>query len=347
MRALPDVFTTAAVTSLALLGAACATDADDEGEDAGGVWVSLSNVGPGRDGHAGATVTIVDGDGAPLNAGPGNTRVTVHTRGGGAWQPATGVDVAFGSPPRLDVMMVADNSGSARAELDSVQDALHQIGHVLLAPGRHRVGLVRVSTASTVVQPLSASEADLAGAIDGLFVTNGWTALWDGVRHANDALEAGRVTVENGTACFAGGVPAIVAFTDGYDNNSADERAAPEVGDGVDTSLDDLLALDAGGVATVVHTVAISDDADHASLAVLADASGGRATRIGSHGQLIGALHAAAAQLDALIPLCFAPASCAHDEARIVVSVRTGQRWTDHAFVVAIPATCPGPARAD
>jgi hypothetical protein len=327
-----------ALASLLLLGA-CAPDGAD---DAAVQVAHLRHV----DGHVSATLSIVDDAGEPVpKSSP--TQVTVKTRAGaGAWQVA-GPVVLSNAPPLLDVMLVADNSGSAADEITEVQDAIRQFAHVILTRAHDdRMGMIRVSTVATVLQDPTPLEAPIEAAIDGMFVSNGWTALWDGVRLGNERLAASRIDAsgENapvgGGACYVGTVPSLVVYTDGHDNNSADEHPTSYEGDGVDTTLDDLMALSVDGVQTAIYTVAISDDADATSLEALADATGGRHVSIQNDGQLIGALHGAAAQLDSLFPFCFVPASCSHTEAELRVRVKHGNQWTTYVRLVALTPSC-------
>ena len=55
------------------------------------------------------------------------------------------------------------------------------------------MGLVRVSTNATVLSELTTDETDLEDSISGMFVNEGWTALWDGIRLGNDVLQTGAV----------------------------------------------------------------------------------------------------------------------------------------------------------
>lgn len=291
--------------------------------------------------QAGAVTIAVTEGGEAAKPAPGNLQAAVETRAGnGAWKTATDVTLED-APPLIDLMIVADNSASAEGTLPAVQEAVRHLSHVLLARAQDdRVGLVRVSTVASLVQAPSTDAGDLDAAADDLFITNGWTALWDGVRLANDTLEATRVSAGGGAVCFAGAAPSILLFTDGRENNSADQQDSRYEGDGVDTTLDDLLALSAGGVATAIYTVGIGDEVDADALATLAAATGGQHRTLGNHQGLVGALHAAAAELDQLVPLCFTPAACGDDQARITIDVKVQGQWQTHVLDVAIPPGC-------
>jgi Mg-chelatase subunit ChlD len=318
-----------------LLSAACS--ATDEPDGA----VKVAHVSPRPSGAIGATLSFVDADGNPVEivekGGSAGGTVTVETRtGDGPWVTATNVSLGNG-PPLLDVMIVADNSGSAREELDDVKDALHHFAGLVL--GRvhpDRMGIVRVSTVAEVVADPSAVAEPIDAAIDAMFVSNGWTALWDGVRLGRDTLAISQTDTTPTGQCYPARVPSVVVYTDGEENNSADEHETSYAGDGIDTTFDDLTALEIDGTRVSIYTVAISDDADRDSLAALADATGGRHVDIANHGQLVGALHGAAAQLDGLTPFCFTPAACSDTEARITVK----QGNTVHTRTVTIASTC-------
>lgn len=275
----------------------------------------------------------------------GGTDVTVETRyADGEWEAAADVALDCEEPPLVDAYLVADNSGSEEDYLEDIVDALQGFAHRMLARNHDdRLGLVRVSTEASVVQDLTSDEDTFDAATEELFITNGWTALWDGMRLANDRLDATTVEADadDGTVtCYSGAYPTVIAFTDGQDNNSADEHETHYAGDGIDTTVDHLQALTAGGVATIVHTVGVGDDIDSDELESLADATGGSYRRIASYGGLDGALHAAAAQISTQVPMCFVPAACDHEEVRIEVVVHDHEDET-MTVTASLPNTCP------
>ncbi len=131
--------------------------------------------------------------------------------------------------------------------------------------------LVRVSTEASVLQELTSTGSELDAAVESLFVANGWTALWDGIRLGAETLEdAFAEDAPGGGNAF----PVVVAFTDGRDNNSADEQDTSYAGDGIDTSLEDLFELEAGGLRVPVYPIG-TGDADEEELSELAEATGG------------------------------------------------------------------------
>lgn len=283
--------------------------------------VVVSHLGQTQPGRYGGTLSIVDESGTPIAKTTNN--VTVETRAGdGPWRPASNVSLGNG-PPLLDVMLVADNSGSTRDELSEVKDALHHMTQVILTrTPPDRVGLIRVSTVATVLAQPTTEASPIDTAIDGMFVTNGWTALWDGVRLGRDTLAATQTEQSPTGECYPARAPSILVYTDGQENNSADEHMTSysDESDGIDTTFDDLTQLAVDGTPVAIYTVAIGSDADRTGLAALADATGGRHVDIANDGGLLGALHGAAAQLSDLVPFCFTPVDCADSEARITVT---------------------------
>lgn len=270
-----------------------------------------------------------------------NTTVTVETRSadGGSWSDARAVAVDWAGPSSLDVALVADNSGSESGRLAEMQTAsLAFLEQVLGRGGADRVGLVRVSTQATTLSELTDDATSLQAAVDGLFVANGWTALWDGVRLGNELLEDG-ATDQADQVCANQSLRSIVVFTDGADNNSAGEHETSLVDDGIDTSLDDLRGMDVHGAATALYAVGIGSDVDASSLEDLADSNGGRYSAVEDYDALLAALDDTAVELGGEIPVCFQPASCAHDEARVTVAVDDGGAVETTTFTLSYAAS--------
>lgn len=189
-----------------------------------------------------------------------------------------------------DVALVVDNSGSESGTLADVREASERLlDWVERANGR--ASLVRVSTEPSVLQPLTADTGEARAALSELHVSNGWTALYDGIRVGNETLgdaelaEDGRAVGSQTEFCELEPQRAIVVFTDGRDNNSSDENATENYpGDGIHTSFEDLLRLETRGVATPIYSVGLGDEVDHDALAELAEQSGGKHHRTTSRG---------------------------------------------------------------
>jgi Mg-chelatase subunit ChlD len=189
-----------------------------------------------------------------------------------------------------DVALVVDNSGSEAGTLAEVREASARlIDHVQAAHGR--VSLVRVSTQASVLEQLTVDAEQTRGALSGLHVSNGWTALYDGIRVGNETLGDGLIEDQQQApadqAEFCGRAPqrAILLFTDGHENNSSDQHGSEKYpGDGVDTTLDDLTRLQTHGITTPIYSVGLGDDVDHDALTALAEQSGGKHHRTDSAG---------------------------------------------------------------
>ncbi|MFC1643439.1 hypothetical protein ACFL5O_12290, partial [Myxococcota bacterium] len=89
--------------------------------------------------------------------------------------------------------------------------------------------------------------------------------------------------------------------------------------DGVDTTFDDLVALQVAGIKTPVHWVGIGDLADAASLKAMADATGARYVSVENMAGLKGALTSTAARLRSQVPICFDLSVCGHVGIRLTV----------------------------
>jgi hypothetical protein len=204
--------------------------------------------------------------------------------------PPQSWEVACNDGRTGDLSLVIDNSGSEAGFLDWLKQAAGNMADELLGRGG-RLGVVRVSTNAELVQPLTSSAEAIDAALDDLFISNGWTALWDGVRLGHESLQTGAAAGGDRTAiqefCFGDNPLGVAAFTDGVDNNSADEFAADYdaaryPGDGVDTELADLFGLRIGDATTPIYTLGLGAGVDDASLSQLAQVTGARYRPIAS-----------------------------------------------------------------
>lgn len=187
----------------------------------------------------------------------------------------------------FDLALVVDNSGSQADVLEDTKDAALRVVDLVLGRGG-RVSLTRVSTQAEQLVPLTTDRAALEAAIDGMFVNEGWTALFDAVRVAHESLGSnyfieGRV--EDDLSCRVQRRSAVVVVSNGIDNNSASEKT-PDVSDGIDTTSNDLSDMHINGVTTPVYTIGLGDRLDTAELATMASATGGRYITIPSMKQL-------------------------------------------------------------
>ncbi|MBN2197090.1 MAG: VWA domain-containing protein [Polyangiaceae bacterium] len=246
--------------------------------------------GTNQDGEVllGVDVLVTDEGGASVPCGAGTVQMTIEISRNGPEGPWVLVDsdsvatdcVEAGAG---DLALVLDNSGSTLSDLTVVQEgARRAVRSVLDAGGR--VSLVRSSTDSRVWSPLTDEPASLDEAIDGMFVTNGWTALWDGVRMGNETLgsvtfdEAPTAAADPGAFCASTRKQGVLLFTDGQENNSAHQKLWSDAypGDGIDTTLEDLFGLRVNGATTPIYTIGLGGRTDAAALEQLATATGGR-----------------------------------------------------------------------
>ncbi len=261
-----------------------------------------TRAGYAADGSMISTHLLLRGpSGEPIACEDGTLEVAVDvsTSGpDGPWDVQAGaVQVRCAGGPSGDLAVVLDNSGSTSDVVATLRGASALlVDRVIDAGGR--ASLVRVSTNAAVLHPLTDDSAALTAAIvDGLRDgSNGWTALWDGIRMGNETFGGVVVTREGAVVwddldafCDASDRLGIVVFTDGYENNSADQQDydhARYPGDGYATTLDDLLRLHVAGQSTPIYTVGLGDDPDHATLSQLADATGGAHSSIDDVSQI-------------------------------------------------------------
>jgi len=293
-------------------------------------------------GAVGMNVNIEGKDGHAIDLAAAQATIAVQTRNGhGPWVDATNVTYDVTKHPTTDTMLVADNSGSEVSTLPTVKAALHGFTDAVLPrPPDDRAGLVRVSTHATLEQPLTTDAPTIDAAIESLHSLNGWTALWDGVRLANEALGAdatpgGPISL---LRCVDGPFPAIVMFTDGRDNNSADQHSDPANGDHIDTTPAMLHDLNVQGMLTNVTAIGIGPQVDDAALAGIVQA-GGRYVHIDGYPELLDAMVEAANLLQQLVPISFTPVDCNQTEALVTVTYQSSSGPETIATTAPIPGS--------
>lgn len=225
----------------------------------------------------------------------------------------------------IDAAVVGDVSGSEANHDTEIQGAVRDLGNEMLG-GIDRLGLVRVSSGASILSALTTSASDFSMAADALVSNYGYTALWDGIRRGNEVVDVTSAEPR---------YKAIVVFTDGMENNSADENGTG-FDDGIDTTYDDLLALQAQGVTPAIWTVGVGDQMDEATLQTLSTATGGQYLHIADIADLPAALHAAQLQMHTVAPMSFHPEACSATTARITVRTQRGAAQK----IVKIPSTC-------
>ncbi|MCA9581103.1 MAG: VWA domain-containing protein [Myxococcales bacterium] len=321
-----------AVPMVLFFAAACAPESADN------VAVAISHVAVGDDSVGGALV-VQDRSGAQRNVDPSSVDLVAEVQ-----DPATGeweeVKVRFsGKTKRLHTVIVADNSGSQDGNLELVQSASTAFANGFLEK-ENKMGLVRVSTESRILSELSDDRQDVDDAINAMFVSNGWTALYDGIRMANEVLERGASTVDiknKNWGCVDRPLGAIVVFTDGRDNNSADMQMTKYEGDGVDTRLGDLMSLSVLGVRTPVYAVGVGRGVDEVSLSKLAKSTGGFYSPVDNYKELLGALENEANTLTGASPFCFELPWCDVNTVRVHASFELDGESYTRTIEMAIP----------
>jgi hypothetical protein len=246
----------------------------------------------------GVGVLVTDAAGATIPCDQGAFSATVEwsqQSDTGPWTaiPGGSVTSACNDQAAGNLALVVDNSGSEEGHLSDLQAAAGDLVEQVLDAGGS-ASLVRVSTNARVLQGLTSDGAALYSAIDGMEVNNGWTSLWDGIRQGNETLgamdQAGAGDLDS--FCADNGRVGIVAFTDGKENNSADEQDYDHTewpGDGIATELADLYAMHSGGATTPIYTLGMGDGVDGPALQASADTTGGRYQQLDDSSDLGGA----------------------------------------------------------
>ena len=307
-----------------------------------GVELKVSHI-EGDSDTIGASLSATSPKGQPLPLNQNNTTISVETAvTGGAYEPASNIQVYFNGTCFVDAVVVADNSGSEANYIEDIRSGVEGFSNVILARKQpDRVGLVRVSTNAEVMSELTTEESDLEDPIADMFVNEGWTALWDGIRLGNEVLETGAVLHSDNHICVDPAYRSIVVFTDGQDNNSSDEQQSSSAGDGVDSTLDELFELSINGQETAIYTIGVGNDVDEEGLISLAEETGGRYRHIDNYGGLVGALRSMANTLTEQVPLCFTRSSCDHDTARIQFDFIHQGQLVQRTFDVSLPTCTP------
>ncbi len=246
-----------------------------------------AGIGTQGDIYLGADLLVTDTDGSALPCDASDVTFTVEVSRNGVDGPYATVEEArvyraCSSPAQGELALVLDNSQSLRGELSTLEDAAERVVDTVVGRGG-RLSLTRVSTNSRVLTPLTDDPQQLAAGIQDMFISNGWTALYDGIRMASQTLAepqaSGGARFDDARQfCDVGGKRGIVVFTDSAENNSSHQMHWSEdyPGDGVDTTLEDVRQLKVGSESTPIYTVGLGDDADHEALSSLAQATGGR-----------------------------------------------------------------------
>jgi Mg-chelatase subunit ChlD len=265
---------------------ACSTDSDEMvlATSAQAVRAAKSEDGSV---YLGIDLLVTDETDRGVPCSAGNVNVIFETsRNGlaGPWVYSESKDLHIRcNDKRGDLAMVVDNSGSLESDLELLKTGVFAVRDQLVSSGG-RMSLVRVSTQSRVLVPLSKDKDLLGVGIESLKITNGWTALWDGIRMGNETLSSSDSKGNGGHSpnvasfCAAADKRAIVVFTDGGENNSLGQKITSfkYPGDGIDTTLKDLRQLRIDGITTPIYVVGLGNQVDEVLLRELAEGSGGK-----------------------------------------------------------------------
>jgi hypothetical protein len=286
-----------------LMLGACAADPGPENNPQTGRQASLQRLraGTGESGttYVGMSFLATDGSGAALACADGKLDLTVSYAGSdGTFHalPSGSVILQCADGPAGDLALVVDNSGSEHGYTEELQEGAALMADAVLAAGG-RASVTRVSTDAETLTDLTGNADAVDAAIGQLEVSNGWTALFDGIRMGNEAIGAARMSMGNVTSdpdvqsfCDREQPLGIVAFTDGNDNNSDSRQAYDHdsyPGDGYNTTLDDLKNLKIGSMTTPIYTMGLGNDVDHAGLTDLATATGGRHLALDNQDEIV------------------------------------------------------------
>jgi hypothetical protein len=314
--------------------------------DDGGVLLSMD-----------VLVTDAQGHGVPCGEGEVSMDVEISRNGTeGPWVLVESTELASTCVPAAngDVSLVIDNSGSLEKDLDVLRAGAERVVDRIVGDGG-RVSLVRVSTDATVASPLTGDRAVLQQGIDDLFISNGWTALWDGVRMANETLGAGvsqGVNLETyaGASAFCASErnQGIIVFTDGAENNSRHQNLWSDKypGDGIDTTFGDIASLKVRGAMTPIYAVGVGDDIDRGALTSMGAASGGRFVELDDMQRVDDVLGMVAEYFGAAHRTCTDVPSHLCGSLDVRVTHRYRARGQEHSEVSHHHLDVPCPARA-
>jgi hypothetical protein len=260
----------------------------------------------------GVDLLVTDATGRPVPCDVGSWDLNVSVSYAGA--PPVPVDASdlqlqCGPQRSRDVALVLDESGSQSDALEQTRQGARELADAVLASGG-RVGVVHVSSTAEVATQMTSDADAVHAAIDGLTDTNGWTALYDGIRRGNELLGLQRHTsaasrpADLRTFCDDAPEHAVVVYTNGEDNNSADERTLASRGDGIDTTPSDLVALAVGDVATPLYTIGLGPRVDHPVLEHLSATTGGQHLAVAGPDAVPDAFELVAAYPDATTAVC-------------------------------------------
>lgn len=258
---------------------------------------------------------------------------------------STKVRVSCEKDEPLYLGIVVDNSGSQGEELSEIQAGAKNLARDVIRRGG-KVSLTRVSTQAKNLVALTDNLESINQALEATQVKKGWTALYDGIRMASEALgkEVIAESSQNGnSSCRRGQRTAIAVFTDGADNNSADENNDKE-SDGFATNIEDLMGLSHLGVKVPVFGIGMGKDVNQQVLESLASASGGVHLAIENHHAVGEAFGRISDALRESVEVCAdLPVTCGEVGVRVTYSYTLNGEQVTSQETYSTEVECPAP----
>lgn len=240
--------------------------------------------------------------------------------------------------------IVVDNSGSQKEALEEIKRGAQNLADDVISSGG-QVLLTRVSTQASNLVGLTKDKDVFSDALSKTQVNRGWTALYDGIRLASEGLGAHVVeeSEKGSMTCRRSSRTAIAVFTDGADNNSADEKNDKN-SDGINTSIDDLIDTEHLGTKVPVYTIGMGDKVNGEVLNELAKATGGMFMSIHDHHVVGEAFERISDSLRESVEVCAdLPTSCGPLGVRVTYTYKKSSETITEVETYETEVSCPAP----
>lgn len=302
---------------------------------------------PAAEGAAlGFDLLATDGVGQALTCDEASLSVQVEVAfDGGEFVslPEHDVVVSCGAEGPMHLGLVLDNSGSQEDVLEETRAGAKALVDAVLERGGE-ASVVRVSTGAQMLLAPSSDPGEVDAALEGLFVNDGWTALYDGLRLAHEVVANHESSFEppGVDSCTSRRRAALVMFSNGRDNNS-DNAQSDLDDDGFDTTLDDLLELEFRGSRLPVFSIGLGEHVDHDALQSLADHFGGKHLQVSDRDSITSAFETLADYGPRTLQVC-APVEdlgCGLAQVRITVDGDIDGQPYDEVIELETEVPCP------
>jgi len=274
-----------------LLLQACSGGADKEqsqvspGPDSASKITSVQNFSAGSNGFS-MKLLSTSGNGTAIECDEEDQTVTLEIMnddGSYTKIPGEQVELKCNKQGQGQVAMVIDNTGSVKTVMPEIKRGAVAVLEEVIK-GQGAASITRVSTNSKICSEVESDPTKLRSTVEEqLFVGNGWTALYDGIRMGNETLIRANNNFNSKAVSVCGNMPnrGIIVFTDGNENNSGDEKSysydrSRFPGDYIDTSLEDLLNMNVAGITVPIYTIGMGKSVDNQILEELSSKTGGR-----------------------------------------------------------------------